>query len=173
MTRLGAVPMTAAEWRQGLADLSRQAAVTDAEDQADILRVARTLMAVAPESEAHRFGDLPSRASFEALLAVEAWESAALALLPEAAGYLFSKSGDGIAIASLVLPDCTEDVSAEADSPALAVVSALAAALMAVMVTAPNAAAGSFFDKAAMRQIGGSDGFEIEQPWELRPALLH
>ena len=47
VTRYAAVPMNAAEWRQGLADLARQAREADAEDQADFLRVARTLMGVA------------------------------------------------------------------------------------------------------------------------------
>ena len=83
MTRYAAVPMNPAQWRQALADLARKAGEANAEDQADFLRIARTLMTVAPASEAWRFGDLPSRSGFERLLAAEAWESAALALLPE------------------------------------------------------------------------------------------
>ena len=163
--------MNAADWRQGLADLSRQAGDADAEDQADFLRIARTLMTVAPESEAWSVGDLPSRSGFEALLAVEAWESAALALLPETAGYLFSRSGDGCCIVSLMLPHADEDITAEAGSPALALVSALAASVMAAMVTAPKAA-GSFGGEAAVR-FATSDSFEIDEPWQLAPAMLH
>ena len=173
MTRYAAVPMNAAEWRQGLADLARQASEADAEDQADFLRVARTLMAVAPDAEAHRFVDLPSRSGFEALLAVEAWESAALALVPEAAGYLFSRSGDGAAIASLVLPGCDEDITAEGDCPALALVAALAASLMAAMVTGSDGASGSGSGGGSRKLMGVAEGFEIDEPWHLAPALLH
>lgn len=177
MTRFAAVPMNAAEWRQALADLSRQAGDAQVHDQGDFLRVARTLMTVAPESMAWRFGDLPSRAAFETLLAVEAWESAALALLPESAGYLFSRSGDGAAIASLVLPECAEDVTAEADSPALALVSALAGALIAALVSTPGAAAGSITGPAARAyaSIAGfeAESFESDEPWKLAPVLLH
>lgn len=162
--------MLADEWRQALADLCRQAAAADAEDQADFLRVARTLLAVSPDDQAHRFADLPSRAGFEILLAAQAWESAALALLPDTAGYLLSRSGDGVAIASLVLPECSEDVCAEASSPALAMVSALAGAIMAAVVTH---AGGMPVRSGYGRDVPAADGFEIDEPWKLAPVLLH
>ena len=169
VTRLAANPMNVAAWRQALADLCRQAGEADAEDQADFLRVARTLLAVAPASAPSRFDHLPGRARFEALLTLEAWESAALALLPSGAGYLFSRGSDGCSIASLVLADCAQDTTAEGDSPALALICALAGAVMAGMVA--GADAGGAMGRAEW--LTGGDEFGVEEPWHVAPALLH
>jgi hypothetical protein len=69
------------------------------------------------------------RARLEALLGEGAHDSAVLALLPEEAAYIISRSGGGKAIASVLLPLMEEEISAEADSAAMALLSALCACL--------------------------------------------
>ena len=68
-----------------------------------------------------------------ALLAARATESAALALVPEEAGYMLSRGSSGWHVASFVLPGLEDEVTAEGPTMALALVGAIASALRAAM----------------------------------------
>lgn len=123
-----AAPITIGEWRLRLAELCRDCASAEAEDESALLRQALRLMALAPGGTGLA-DHLPPRARFDALLGEGAHDSAVLALLPEEAAYIISRSGGGKAIASVLLPLMEEEISAEADSAAMALLSALCACL--------------------------------------------
>jgi len=129
------LPMSAGEWRLRLAQLCRDCAVAEGEEEAGYLRLALDLMAIAPEADRAMVADhLPPQARFDALLAMGAYDSAALVLLPEQASYILSRSAAGQCLASVLLPQVDEEMTSEAQSPALAIVSALLACL-ATMAT--------------------------------------
>ncbi len=65
------------------------------------------------------------------MLSCEAYESAALLVLGAHHRFLLSRGGMGGALASVALSAAEEDVTVEADTPALAILAALAAALLA------------------------------------------
>jgi len=133
------MPMSTGEWRLRLAQLCRDCAVAEGGEEADYLRLALRLMAMAPEADRMIVADhLPPEARFEALIAMGAYDSAAMTLLPEQASYLLSRSGAGACLASVLLPQVDEEMTSEAQSPALAVVSAL----LACVVTMAGAQAG-------------------------------
>jgi hypothetical protein len=68
-----------------------------------------------------------------ALLAAGAVESAALALVPEEAGYMLSRGNGGWHLASFVLPGLDEEITAEGPTMALALIGAMAGALRAAL----------------------------------------
>jgi hypothetical protein len=97
-------------------------------DHCELLREGYRLMRLAPDVEADRVAHVPGEARFETLVASGAWASAALALVPERAGYLLSRGEAGTHLASIVLDGPDEEIAAEAFSPALALLAALAGA---------------------------------------------
>lgn len=155
--------MTAGEWRLRLAELCRDCATADAGDEAQQLRLAHWLLALAPDHPDEDWSalvdHLPPRATFEGLLRLGAYDSATLSLMPEMAGYILSRSGGGVCIASVLLPGMDEEITAEAESSALALLSALVAGL--VMVSGdidPLALADSAADRATDQQRCGGRG---------------
>lgn len=131
--------MTASEWRLRLAELSAECANALAEEEGDFLQSAYDLMSLAPDAglDEELVAHLPPQARFEALLALGAHETAALALVPERASYILSRAGVGGAMASVLLAGMEDELTSEADSPALALISALAACLAQSAVQAP------------------------------------
>jgi hypothetical protein len=123
--------MTTGEWRLRLAELCGDCAVGLPEEEADLLRAAHDLVTMAPEAGAmgELTAHLPPRAHFEALLGLGAYDSAAIALVPESGSFILSRSGTGEALASVVLEGMEEELTSEAESPALALLSALMACL--------------------------------------------
>jgi len=69
--------------------------------------------------------------SLEAMLACEAYESAALLVLGDVPPFLLSRGASGCCLASMVLPDGTEEVVAEGATLALALLAAHAAVVLA------------------------------------------
>jgi hypothetical protein len=67
------------------------------------------------------------------LLPAGAVESAALALVPEEAGYMLSRGNGGWHLASFVLPGLDEEITAEGPTMALALIGAMAGALRAAL----------------------------------------
>jgi len=140
-----ALVMTIGEWRLRLAELCRDCALADSDGEGDCLRLAYALLLQAPE----RCGEddmldlgaflthLPPMARVEALVDQGAMECVALALLPEEASYLISRSGGGAWLASVFLPGMHEEVSSEGDSLAMALTSSLLAALAHVSQCLP------------------------------------
>lgn len=129
--------MTISEWRLRLAELCRDCVEADSDDEGDFLRLAHALLLQAPDrSQDEALPDLeaflthlPPTARVEALVDHGAMECVALALLPEEASYLISRSSDGAWLASVFLPGMEEEVSSEGESLAMALTSALLGAL--------------------------------------------
>ena len=119
------------EWHARTRALSEGAAEAGWGEQGDCLREAYALITLAPRGLGPWLLELPPQLEFDTMLAAHCWDSAALALLPEEAGYMISRSGDGECMASVVLPGSNEEVSAQAQHGALALVAALSAALVA------------------------------------------
>lgn len=109
-----------AAWRADVKEFLYACAAADADDQHELLRAAQGLFAAAGDPRA-----------FAACLVAGAWESAALALLPRGAGVMLSRGTNGASLASVVLPDCTEEFTAEGPTMALALMAALADACLA------------------------------------------
>lgn len=152
MTDISSLKMLAGEWRLRLSQLCRDCALADSGEQADMLRVARALLAIIPEEAGGLVaGGAPSLHAFERLLEVGAWESAALDLMPEDATYMLSRAGEGGCMASLTLPGLEEEVTSEGDTPAMALVSALAAALAMLPADEARAIARSRHEDVAGR----------------------
>ncbi len=129
MDGYGVMPMNLALWRQRLRALCDGAAEAEPGEADDCLREAYALLAVAPRGLGSWLPVLPHQRAFDALLAAGGGESAALALLPDEAGYLLSRGASGANLASVVLPGRIEDISSQGASAALALVSARAGAL--------------------------------------------
>lgn len=142
-TSTKALTMTIGEWRLRLAELCRDCVLTDSDDEGDCLRLAHALMMQAPDSPGAAGGfdlavvlsHLPPMARIECLIEQGALDSVALALLPEEASYLMSRSIEGAWLASVFLPGMEEEVTSEGGSLAMALTSALLAALAHVTQT--------------------------------------
>ncbi|MDE2597268.1 MAG: hypothetical protein KGL44_10365 [Sphingomonadales bacterium] len=119
-------------WIARLDALARDCADAERTEQPRLLREARDVLRLAPHQVSTPFGLIADPHRFEALIAAQAFESAALALLGGEAGYMISRGGGQTHLASVILPGMTEDVTAEAASAALALLSAQAAALAAI-----------------------------------------
>lgn len=135
-----ALTMTISEWRLRLAELCRDCVLADSDAEADCLRLAHALMMQAPENPravngfdpAVVLSHLPPMARIECLIEEGALESVALSLLPEDASYLMSRSIDGAWLASVFLLGMEEDLTSQGGSLAMALTSALLAALAQV-----------------------------------------
>jgi hypothetical protein len=123
-------PETFLEWKWQLDELLCNCAAASGRDSAELLREAFALLSAPPSSIQPLIGRLPDSRHFEALLALGAFESAALALLGDAVGYMLSSSANGASLASIILPGMTQDISAEGANGALALLTAFAAALL-------------------------------------------
>lgn len=124
------VRMRPAQWAAALQDFLQDCDGSDAPEQASRLEEALALLLRAPVGLAEWQGDLPETAGLAAMIAAGACESAALALLPPEAGYMLSRGGNGVCMASIVLPDSDEDLTSSGQTPALALLSALMLALI-------------------------------------------
>ena len=118
------------QWRTRVSELCAACVEALAPEGPARLREGLALLTLAPEASFVATAGLPSVASVEAMLACGAQESAALSLLPTGASYLLSRGEDNTCLASVVLPQTAEEVTAEGDSPALAVLAALMASLV-------------------------------------------
>lgn len=131
--RPGVVSMSDELWRGRLTELCA-ACIDDAARLAPArLRETYALFSMAPEDSVLRVGggdDLPALPAFEAMMAAGAEESAALALLPQGASFLLSRGDDGLCLASVMLATTGEEVTAQGNSPALALLAALSASLL-------------------------------------------
>ncbi|MEY4721477.1 MAG: hypothetical protein RIQ46_1202 [Pseudomonadota bacterium] len=123
--------MTPSIWRSHLRALAAECDASAAEEQGERIREGWQLLASAPfkPSDTQPFC-LPPSDAIEAMIEAEAFESAALSLISPDMGFLLSRGGNGLAIASVVLPGGEEDHTASGASPALALLSALALALL-------------------------------------------
>ncbi|WP_298197172.1 hypothetical protein [Novosphingobium sp.] len=118
-------------WRRRLADLANACAGAYPEDEGDRIRDAHELLASAPNPTLIAGLAVPPESRIDGMIAAGAPTSAAMALLGEGSGYLLSCGSGGGHLASVVLPGSAQDVSACGDTPALALVGAIATALAA------------------------------------------
>lgn len=118
--------LTIAGWRTHLRALAAECDASAVDEQADRIREAWQLLAAAPQPPAA----VPASDVIEAMLEADAFESAAMSLLSPDMGFLLSRGGNGLAIASVVLPGAEDDHTASGASPALALLSALVLALL-------------------------------------------
>lgn len=116
-------------WQEQVADLVALCASAFAKDEAQHLRAMRALLAAAPEPRLVKGLVAVEPARLERLIACDAFDSAALALIGAETGYLLSRGPLGEHLASVVLPEATEEVTRCGDTVALALVGAIAAAL--------------------------------------------
>ena len=123
--------LSPAGWRAHLRALAAECDASFADEQAERIRDAWRLLASAPlvSSGGQPFA-LPPSDAIDAMIEAEAFESAALSLIAPDMGFLLSRGGNGLAIASVVLPGGEEDHTASGASPALALLGALALALL-------------------------------------------
>jgi hypothetical protein len=123
--------MTAGEWRLRLAELCCDCTEALASEGMEQLSKAHDLLALAPDAPGMEtlLDHLPPRARLDALLDVGAFDTAAAALMPESASYILSRSTDGECLASVLLPGMDEEMTSQAQSPAMAMISALSACL--------------------------------------------
>lgn len=183
-----ALTMTIGEWRLRLAALCRDCVLAAAEEESDCLRLAHALLMQAPESGSWSgnsgeigsddqpdlsalLAHLPPMARMEALVGQGALDSVALALLPEEASYLMSRSSGGVWMASVCLPGLEEEMTSEGDSLAMALTSALLAALAQVSAAyGPHAAMATDSPRAGRRETGAhaatyAAGTEESEGW--------
>ena len=125
----GGIAASQRAWQHRLAELAMACAGSYPEDEADCLRNAHALLTAAPSPILLAGLAVPDRARLAELIAAGGGTSAALALLGEECGYLLSRGSDGEHLASVVLPGAAQDVSACGDTPALALIGAIARAL--------------------------------------------
>ncbi|MDE1915781.1 MAG: hypothetical protein KGJ57_05660 [Sphingomonadales bacterium] len=128
-TAYAALTMTPGEWRLRLAQLCQESANAACGQEDAYLRLGHGLLASLPAASHPLSAHLPPLARFEALLAAGAHDSAAMALVPEGGSYMVSRACEGGSMATVMLPGMDEEVTIQAHSPALALISALAAAL--------------------------------------------
>jgi len=128
------MPITVREWRMRLTDLCHRSAMAEAQDEGAMLRMGYHLLSRLPDNDSLLADHLPPQARFDTWLAAGTHDSAALALIPETGSFLLSRNGDGTCLASVMLPGLDEEMTSEGTTPALALVSALAAALATVDV---------------------------------------
>ena len=121
----------AALWQARMEDFLYDCAASARAEQADRVREAAQLFA-RPHADGLGLAlRAPDVAAVEAMLACGAIESAVLALVSPEAGCLLSRGGNGVCLASIVLPDGSEEVTAEGSTMALALLAALVSAVLA------------------------------------------
>ena len=125
-----------AYWRMRLEELGHACRISEAAGQSDGVREAFDLLMLAPPGQQSHLGPhlAPklAEAKIDAMLAAGAFESAALALLPQHAGYMLSRGPSGEHLASVFLPDSDRETTAGGATAALALVAALMAELTEV-----------------------------------------
>jgi hypothetical protein len=116
-------------WRMRIEELGTACRTSEAAGEADGMREAFDLLALAPPGRLAGQGMQLSEALLESLLAARAYESAAIAMLPEYTGYMLSKGINGVHMASVIMPGSSEDSYAYGATAALALIAALMLAL--------------------------------------------
>lgn len=124
-----------AVWHGRMEDFLYDCAASAPVEEADRIREACRLLAQPHAAIAQQAGPLVARPvaadAIAAMLQAGAAESAVMALLAPEVGYILSRGGNGVCLASLVLPDGSEEVTAEGSTLALALLAGLVSAVLA------------------------------------------
>lgn len=126
------IPLPDAAWRRELAELALACAGSFPGEEPLRIRAIRELLARVPDPGRRAGLTVPSAERAETLIAADAGACAVLALFGGEAGYLLSRGASGQHLASVILPDSSEEVTAGGDSLVLALIGALALALAEV-----------------------------------------
>ena len=116
-------------------------------DTADRLREALGLLQIAPAALELWIEPCDDPARFEMMLAAQAYDSAALALLGRHTGFMLSRGPNGVCLASVILADAPVDITAEGANAALAL---LGAQLLALVQTADRVPAQTVFAASSL-----------------------
>lgn len=117
-------------WQARVRDFLFDCAGSGPESQAERIRDAFLLFDLAPDAARPMLSRLPREVELENMLAIGAYESAAMALLGRDAGFMLSRGGNGCCMASVVLPNMAQEMTGEGATVALALLAAQAAALL-------------------------------------------
>ena len=120
--------LSAADWTRRMSELALDCTLDDAAEEGERVREAQVLLGLAPLQYRAVIGALPEAEAIEAMLATGAAAAGALAVLGEWAGYMLSRAPGGLSMATVVVR-AGREASAEAATPALALIGALARAL--------------------------------------------
>lgn len=118
-----------ADWEARLEEFLNDCVGSMVTDQAARLRDAETLFV----SDARPRSELDASARRETvrgLIEADAAVDAALAIIGEETAFMLSRGGSGTCLATMILPEGSEEVMGEAATPALALLAAYAAALI-------------------------------------------
>lgn len=116
-------------WRVRFAWLARESATADPADAAALLRLAAKLLVDVPLDWRAMIAQPIDEPGFEALLAADGADAAALVLLGDWAGYMLSHGPGGRHLATVVIEGRSAEASVEGESAALALLGALASAI--------------------------------------------
>lgn len=121
-----------APWEHGLAELVQACPGATADEEIWLLRKGYAAITKASALNPGLFEGLPSTARFEKMLACGAPESAALSLIPQQAGFMLSRGGNGRHIGSVFMAECGEH-TLEGNTAALAIMAASLSAFHALL----------------------------------------
>lgn len=122
----------APQWQTGLAELILACPMGCAGDEPTLLRQGYSAIRDAAAFDPQLADGLPCTASFEAMLVCGGTESAAIALIPNRAGFMLSRSEGGNHIGSIFMLECGEH-TAECGTAALALLAATLSACGALL----------------------------------------
>ena len=130
-----------AYWRLRLEELGQACRISEAAGESDGVREAFDLLMLAPPGHQLLLSPKLAEAKIDAMLAAGAFESAALSLLPQNAGYMLSHGPSGEHLASVILPESEREMTAGGATAALALIAALMAELAEVYAVGAPASA--------------------------------
>lgn len=116
--------MNSAEWGMAFQDLALLCASSAEWDQEERLREAFMTLTHFTEDQSKYSFHLPNSSDWEALLAVKAYESAAMKLLPQGVSFLCSRGETGLALATVSFPHSVDETTAVGNTIALAILQA-------------------------------------------------
>ena len=104
-------------WRMRIEELGTACRTSAAAGEGDGIREAFDLLALAPPGRLAGEGMQLSEHLLESLLAARAYESAAIAMLPEYTGYMLSKGINGVHMASVIMPGASASGAIHSSTP--------------------------------------------------------
>ena len=120
-----------AVWHGRMEDFLYDCAASAPVEEADRIREACRLLDAPDPASAQLVARPVAADAIAAMLEAGAAESAVMTLLASEVGYMLSRGGNGVYLASVVLPDGSEEVTAEGSTLALALLAGLVSAVLA------------------------------------------
>lgn len=138
--------LSASRWLAGVEGVIEDLRTARFVQPAMLLRETAHLLAAAPQPLAAWLGPVADIEALEAMLAAQAEESFALALIPPQVGYMLSRGPNGVNLATVIMPGPEQEkYTAEGETAAIA--------LLAAFVTALRAAAGQILAEVETERL--------------------